>query len=183
MTTFGLDVENVLNDATSGFLAVYNNKYGTNLKNSHIDRYSLYEKFNLSVQTVHDFLKEAYVKDLVPPMEANLSSTVHRLRKLGKIIIISNNQLSQHHVRQWLVLNDIQFDDIRFGPSWDFDKTDYPDIDIFIDDADYLAVRCEQEKRRMYLYNSPWNQHFVPTRYVVRVNCLDDIIQQELKDE
>ncbi|MCL5069007.1 MAG: hypothetical protein M1368_11760 [Thaumarchaeota archaeon] len=173
--TLGMDIENVLNDATAGFLTIYNERHGTRYTNSDCKQYSLYKIFNMKVKTVHQYFKEAYERRLVLPTETSIGEKVEDLRRLGRVVLLTNSQCGDTLVKSWVDENKIPYDELRVGNRWNFDKTEYGDVDVFIDDADYLASQCVKRKRRMFLYDMPWNRSFTERPPVTRISSLSDV--------
>ena len=170
-----LDVDGVLADIMVSWLE-HNNKIRTKIlkheitdwyfwKKLDINRYDFYAELNKCWQNWHD----------IPPTESELSDFTNEISKLGQVdIVTAREQSTDSFVKSWLDHHDIIYENYVSVASGIM-KADL-NYDVFIDDSPLNAMKISQNKKRIFLYDQPWNQK-VADKGVHRVSSLFQIIE------
>jgi len=155
---FGVDIDGVIRDMVSSAISVYNKEFGENLKP---EDWKLYNP-DLQFPKIKEikgysadkwFFEEngtALFRDSKPI--GNPSDSINRLRKFGKVVIISYQKSYQNKMDtlQWLCDNGIESDGICFVDDKSIVRVNY----LIDDNPEYLfRSNCEHA----ILISAPYN--------------------------
>jgi len=154
-----LDVDGVLADVIESWIN-YNNKKRPKLIKEEIKKWDFWRYHRINR---YDFYKELSLCwenwKSIPPTEKNLSKTTKKLATIGQLDIVTARERStNNYVRNWLRHFDITFD--NYVSVIDGTMKANLDYDVFIDDSPLNADRFLKNKKKILLYNQPWNEEF-----------------------
>ena len=165
-----VDLDEILADYLSAVIEFHNKKYHTALKKSDFFSYRFWEVWGgnreEAIQKVYDFYQTPEFKNVQP-----VAGAIEAIKKLKEnhdlFIITSRTDDLLAETKEWI---DKHFKDLfaqivltnhysQTGESRK--KSDFCDslqIDIFIDDSPEYAQECFDGKRKVFLFDYPWNQ-------------------------
>lgn len=160
-TVFGIDIDGVIRDLVPSMLSVYNENFNENLGICDVKVYDVDTQFprilketGMSASSWF-FERNGHAVFFESDPIGNPSDIVNRLRKYGKVVIISYQKSFSNKVDtlEWLNKNGIEYDGICFLK----DKS-IVDVDYLIDDnPDYLVgSNCMNS----VLITAPYNEGF-----------------------
>lgn len=168
-----VDVDGVLADIISVWLAYYNRKHNSSLSREQIQRWDFWKSIGYSAERFYAELATCWKEWLkVPAIESDIANSIAMLRSLGKIDIVSA-QMAKDYVKRWLEHNNIVYDEY-VSVARGVDKADLA-YDAFIDDSPINAERMSSMGKLVLLYDQPWNRHLSNGRYIVRVKNMDGV--------
>lgn len=176
-----IDVDEVLSNTMPKVCKFHNEKYGTNFK---VDDFFSYDWEEVWGGTTNDTTKKWFDffkinKNKFETIDGAKES-VNELSKKNKLIVISARQIEfKEHTINWLekefpsffekiiLTNDFAVSGKRISKREICDKEN---IDILIEDQLKHALDCASEKRKVILFNYPWNQNKKLSKNIYRVN-------------
>lgn len=170
-----LDVDGVLADVIVSWLE-HNNKIRTEILKQEITDWDFWKKFNINQYDFYAELSRCWENwHDIPPTEPRLSDLTRKISKIGQVDIVTARERStDSFVKDWLEHHGISFENyvsVASGPM----KAGL-DYDIFIDDSPLNAVKILQSKKRIFLYDQPWNQGIADKR-VHRISSLSQVLE------
>ncbi|MCS6768438.1 MAG: hypothetical protein RMJ59_05005 [Candidatus Nitrosocaldus sp.] len=168
-----VDVDGVLADIISVWLAHYNRRNNSSLTKEQIERWDFWKSIGYSADEFYAELAVCWNEWLnVPVMERGMAGSIAMLRRLGRVDIVSA-QIASDQVKRWLEYNNIPYDDY-VSVARGADKADL-EYDAFIDDSPTNAKRISAMGKLVLLYDQPWNRYIKDDgRYIVRVKSMDE---------
>ena len=135
------------------------------------------EKFKINKYDFYEELSLCWKNwDSIPPTEDNLSIVTENLSNFGQVDIVTARELSTDtFVKNWLKLHDVTYQNyvsVIDGPM----KAEL-DYDIFIDDSPLNAIKFLKNKKNVFLYSQPWNQHITDPN-IQRIFTLSEVIEK-----
>jgi 5'(3')-deoxyribonucleotidase len=179
LLNIALDVDGVLAASTMRWLGYYNKTNNKTLKYQEITRFdlgSITGLHNDEILKIFSAIWEDYRS--MPVMERNLADTTQKMRKFGRITIVTaRTPDTVDAVEAWLKLKGIVYDEYRPviigmahhpNPKESLNK----EYDVFIDDNAALA----DGKRTLILRSQPWNQEVIASPPVYRVGSVKEAL-------
>ena len=171
-----LDVDGVLADVIESWL-IYSNKIRARISKDDITNWDFWKKFKINKYDFYEELSLCWKNwNSIPPTEDNLSIITENLSNFGQVDIVTARELSTDtFVKNWLKLHDVTYQNyvsVIDGPM----KADL-DYDIFIDDSPLNAIKFLKNKKNVFLYSQPWNQHITDPN-IQRIFTLSEVIEK-----
>ena len=169
-----LDVDGVLADIMASWLE-HNNKIRTEILRHEITAWDFWKKFDIDRYDFYAELNKCWENwPDIPPTEVELSDSTRHLSKMGQVdIVTARDPSTDSFVKEWLGNHNIAYENYVSVASGSM-KADL-NYDIFIDDSPLNAMKILQNKKRIFLYDQPWNQKVMDER-IHRVSSLFQII-------
>lgn len=167
-----LDLDGVLADSISVWLAIWNASKGSSLKLEDVKCWDFWKELGITSSEFHRIFYEAWKNwKSIQPTEPNIVHKVIMLEELGKVdIVTSRPKNTRLYVLKWLEKHGLGNKDVVFVKS-DKSKLDY---DVYIDDSPINAEEAASAGKYVALYDRPWNRHVKETDKIRRVINLDD---------
>ena len=171
-----LDVDGVLADVIVSWLN-YNNSIRQEILKSDITSWDFWKKFQINR---YDFYRELSMCwknwHSIPPTEKNLSNMTKNLSNLAQVDIVTAREKStDSFVKAWLDYHKISYDNYVSVIDGPFKST--LDYDFFIDDSPLNALQLIKNKKKLFLYSQPWNQHISEIQ-IYRISNLSEIFKK-----
>jgi len=183
-----LDIDGVLADITIPWVNICNELHNTHLVKQDVKTWNFWKIAGISQDEFFRIFSLAWREwKQVPPTEPDLATKVKDIQRHGQVdIVTGRSEDTIPFVKKWLIHHQISYSHfISVVRGEDKILLDY---DVFIDDAPINVVRAANLKKRVILYNQPWN-HKVPDSPWVRratsfeeVLCLVEEIKRRLKE-
>ena len=181
-----LDVEGVLADSHVPLVQSYNSSHNTNFSVSDITAWGAQAKLGLSEKELLDQLAEIWEKRWkeIPTTEKGLPEKVKALTDQYKVAIVTTRKVNASEIMKWLDYQGIgyhEFMTLEDNKSYTA-KSDL-NFDVWIDDNPHLAPKIASRKRKLLLYDRPYNKNVAENEYVARVKSFYQIINSpKIKD-
>ncbi len=160
----GIDIDGVIADQAKGVLQVINKAYGTCYTIDMWDSWIYASDIVGSVSLLLKMMEEAWQLGYVKPVEFDIAATIKRIKKIGRVSIISKRTYGSHvYVVQALQDWGIKYDNLILL-SGDEEKLNYP-IDILIDDHPTVDHPFYETRIPILLRDQPWNQGIKAGQY------------------
>ena len=156
--TFGVDIDQVLRDILSNMVELYNIHFNQNIKFDEVKEYDVEKAFpaisSIGV-TASKWFFQNHNDEIFNCAKSigNPSDCISRLRKIGKVIIISyqKSNINKIGTLLWLEKHNIEYDGICFVKDKSIVHTDY-----LIDDNDWNFSGCHA--KHGILITAPYNK-------------------------
>lgn len=184
----GIDLDNVLADFHTTWLAYHNKHYDTTITNENVTVYDYAPAIGISseelVRRIYAFYESTEFEDIRP--EKGSTSVIGRLSKKHKLYIITSRPDSTEvRTRQWLnryfpdeiekILHTNQFSLDHDGAVTKGSMCRKYGITVFIEDAPIYAEETAGAGIKTLLLDQPWNQNVEESKLVTRVASWKDI--------
>jgi uncharacterized HAD superfamily protein len=173
-----VDLDGVLADTIVSFCTILNKRRGTHLAPRSIVQWHAWEIANITKEEFFHTLDEAWFDwSTIPPTENNLGSKVGKLKRFGRVdIVTGRSQETVQPAISWLRNQGIPYD--TFVRTESTKAKAMLKYDIFVDDAAELMVLLATSlDKDGILYSQPWNQHAPSMPKILRVHGWDEIPQ------
>jgi len=152
-----LDVDGVLADVMSAWLARTNPGRLVPITTDDMDRWDFWDRLGIRRRDFYTELDDCWREwRSVPPTEQDLAGAVSSLCKLGRVDIVTARSADTNpFVKLWLDWQNIRYAgyvSVPYGAM----KADL-DYDIFIDDSPLNAEAFLKKGKPVVLYVQPWN--------------------------
>lgn len=182
-----LDIDGVLADITVPWVNICNEIHNTHLAKEDVKTWNFWEVAGISRDEFFRIFSIAWREwKQVPPTESDLTTKVKDIQRHGQVDIVTGRSKDTiTYVKKWLIHHQIPYSDfinVRSG-----EEKILLDYDVFIDDAPINVVRAASLKKRVILYNQPWNNEVLDSHWVRRAEsfgeilCLVEEIRRELE--
>jgi len=171
-----LDVDGVLADLTGMILKIYGEETGVYLEREIVTEWEFWTKLGMSRREFVDLIVRAWLRwDEINPLEDDLAEDTRSLLRLGRVDILTQRPASTiQPVKRWLKEHGVSYHSFTWVPLKS-SKTNFQ-YDFYIDDSPHLAEQLRKLRRRILLYDQPWNRNLRESEYVMRVKSLDDCL-------
>jgi len=174
LVRIALDLDGVLADTMQLWLKIWNRRTGQNLAYEELVEWDFWQRLEISEGEFMKLMNEAWrLWKMLPPTEPDIGEKVAKLKSLGRIdIVTARPRETEQYVLKWLEMHRIPYSEyvwIRSGKMKP--KLDY---DVFIDDSPLIADGCMLYRKRLLLYDQPWNREVPESHYVRRIKSLDE---------
>lgn len=169
-----LDLDGVLADSIRLWLKLWNKRTGQNLIYEEIVEWDFWRSLGLSEGEFMRLLNEVWrMWKMIPPTEPNIGDEITKLNSLGKIdIVTARPRGTEKYVLKWLEMHKIQYSEYIWVRSGKIKpKLGY---DVFIDDSPLIVNGCTFYRKRLLLYDRPWNRGIEDNLYVRRIKSLSE---------
>lgn len=178
------DLEGTIADVHTLWIQQYNARHGTKYTFSDIDSWDFFKKghtkFKMTREEFFNDFKELWCSSwkLIPPTEENIGKTLQSLHQKCKMDIVTQAVAAHsadgpQKIQAWLNKYVIPYGCLVILDLGER-KIDL-NYDFFVDDAPHMAKQAEECKKRLLLYDTPWNQNIEDSEYVTRINSLAEI--------
>lgn len=169
-----VDVDGVLADSIRLWLKLWNRRTGQNLTYEELVEWNFWQRLRISETEFMKLLNEVWrLWKMIPPTELDISEKVAKLNSLGRIdIVTARPRKTEQYVLKWLEMNKIPYNNyvwIRSGRMKP--KLGY---DVFIDDSPFIVDECILYRKKLFLYDRPWNRGVDGGYYVKRIKSLNE---------
>ncbi|MEM2856382.1 MAG: hypothetical protein QW416_04695 [Candidatus Nitrosocaldaceae archaeon] len=171
-----LDLDGTLADIIGLWLSEYNKKNSKRLRYADIVRWDFWSELGYTASRFFKELSDCWNKWMdVKPMESNISYTINQLKNFGMIdIVTARDPRNTFNVKNWLMMHNINYNNYVLV-SYGTDKAEL-EYDLFIDDSPLNAKKIARYKKRVILYDQPWNRNIEEDRYIIRIKSLADTL-------
>lgn len=172
-----LDVDGVLADLAGMILRIYGEDTGVWLERDFVTEWEFWTKLGMSRREFVDLIVRAWSRwEEIKPLEDDLAEDTAILGKLGRVEILTQRPaVTIEPVKKWLRKHGISYHGFTWVPLKS-SKSLYT-YDVYIDDSPRLAEHLRRLRRRLLLYEQPWNTSVPASDNVVRVRSLDECIE------
>ncbi|MCL7387994.1 MAG: hypothetical protein LZ170_05375 [Thaumarchaeota archaeon] len=172
MLKIALDLDGVLADSISVWLAIWNALKGSSLKLEDVKSWDFWKELGITSGEFHRIFYKTWKNwQLIPPTEPDLVSKVSMLEELGKVdIVTSRPKNTREYVLKWLERHGLGKKNILFVKS---NKSEL-DYDVYIDDSPVNAEEIASVGKYVALYDRPWNKCVKNTDRIKRVMNLEE---------
>ena len=185
----GIDIDEVLADFLPAIIKYHNETYNTFLTSSDFKTYNLWESWGgtkeESVKKIYDFFRTDYFSEINPIKGAQNATRV--LRENNDLsIVTSRHEEITRETKRWVNQNfPNTFSEINFaGHYYSKNKNsktkrqicDSQGVEILIEDNFEYALECLTPKRKVLLFNHPWNQEIRLPKGMKRVHSWNEIM-------
>ena len=169
-----IDLEDVLANVKEPYIRVINERYGTNYTVQDITSWD----FRCIGSSLEEFLAITRIlwkyPEEIPPTEPYLGRKIDALREMGyEIHIITQRPDSHEEMKQWLILNGIEYDEFLHTNHLKESKLGIIKANNYlyvIDDNPNLAQEIKNVRNTLLLlYDQPWNRSVKETENIIRV--------------
>ena len=171
-----LDVDGVLADVIKSWL-ILNNKKRSRILKEEIKNWDFWKDFQINRYDFYEELSMCWKDWLsIPPTEKNLSSVSNNLSHFGQVDIVTAREKStDNYVKNWLKYHNITYD--NYVSVIDGTMKADLDYDVFIDDSPLNAMKFLENRKNVFLYTQPWNNH-ISDNQIKRISKLHEVIEQ-----
>lgn len=181
-----IDLDGVLADSIRLWLKIWNKRAGHALAYEELLEWDFWRRLGIRENDFMKLLNEVWrMWKIVPPTEPDIGEKIARLNSLGKIgIVTARPRETEKYVMRWLEMHKISYSEyvwVRSGRM----KPKLP-YDIFIDDSPLIVNECILRRKKLLLYDRPWNREINENDYVRRVKSLNEayeILKGEIRSE
>lgn len=171
------DVDNVLADSMTCWCRKASDKLGKVITKEQIRSHKILGSVKLSYSEIIRLQDEVWEewKDL-PPTEQDLSKKLDVFRRNDfQVLIVTSRPLrSSDFVRNWLLNNNIPYDEFySIGP---YRLKSEINADALVDDAPEHMRDFVRHGRTGFLYAQPWNRN-VKAEKIIRVKSVGSVLQ------
>ena len=166
----GVDLDEILADFLSALIDYHNATYGTSLKREQFKSYRFWETWggtrDEAIQKVYDFHKTPYFINMKPV--AGSQEAIDILKETHDLVIITSRQDDvADATRKWVEQHfPGAFSEIYFANHYSqngnsktkFQICDALNVDVLIDDSTEYALECLNSRRKILLFDCPWNK-------------------------
>lgn len=153
-----LDVDGVLADVMSAWLEHTNPGRLVPLSKSDMNNWDFWARHGIKKRDFYAQLDACWDKWMhLPPTEDNLARATSALSRLADTldIVTARSHITNSHVKAWLEHYNITYDKyVQVAAGWMKADLEY---DVFIDDSPVNADAFVKNKKRVVLYDQPWN--------------------------
>ena len=185
-----IDIDEVLGQFLSALIEYHNNKYDTKFTEEDFHSYNFWNVWggtkDEAIEKVYNFNRTVSFKNIEPVGGAKKS--INELKEKNELFIITSRpQDTKENTKEWLEKNfPNTFSKVYFTGDFVNDghlKTkkeicDDLDIDILIEDSGNYANDCTNSKRKVFLFNKPWNKDITIKEGVIRINSWKEIVEK-----
>ncbi|MCX8187819.1 MAG: hypothetical protein N3F65_04330 [Nitrososphaeria archaeon] len=169
-----VDLDGVLADSIRLWIKLWNKRTGQSLTYNEIVEWDFWQKLGLSENEFMRILNEVWrMWKIIPPTEPNIGEKVAKISSLGKIdIVTARPRGTEQYVLKWLEMHKIPYSEyvwVRSGKMKP--KLGY---EVFIDDSPLIVDKCVFYRRKLLLYDRPWNRGIEENIYVRRIKTLNE---------
>ena len=168
---FAIDLDGVLADTMVSFCKLVNLRHTTRFEVSSFEQRKAWETAHITPEEFFRTLDEAWLDwQSIPPTEANLSESVGRLQKFGRVDIVTGRSLGTvDSAKRWLEDKGIKFNSfVRTNSTMDKAKLKY---DVYVDDSPELMSYLGLSSDRVgILYTRPWNRNLLVRAPIFRAD-------------
>lgn len=167
-----LDLDGVLADSISEWLAIWNELKGSSLTLEDVKCWDFWKELGITSSEFHRIFYRAWKNwQLIQPTEPDLISKVAMLEELGKVdIVTSRPKNTRKYVLKWLEKFGLGGKNVVFVTS---NKSEL-DYDVYIDDSPINAEEIAAAGKYVALYDRPWNRHVKDTDRIKRIMNLNE---------
>ncbi len=171
-----VDLDGVLADTIVSLCSILNKRHGKHLTPKSFVQWHAWETVHITKEEFFRTMDEAWFEwGTIPPTEENLALKVGKLKRFGKIdIVTGRSPETVQPAISWLHQQGIKYDDFVRTENTKAKAT--LNYDIFVDDAEELMVLLASSlDRGGILYSQPWNQNAPAMPRILRVQRWDEI--------
>jgi len=177
----GVDVEGVLADIHTPFLEKVSKTYKIDANLDEITNWNwgiLGKKLKKKGVEVDNFYMEWSSKywencwKEISLVEKDSPSILKELKRIAKIYIVTHRR-NVESVRNWLNYQAIEHDGLIYV-EYGVPKLEVIDVDLLVDDNPALSTSATR-RRRLLLYDRPWNREVKENEWVKRIYSLREI--------
>lgn len=168
----GVDIDGVIADQVSGVLPLVNYQLGTSYKFEDWKWWNfISDVSDIGIGELLRLMEISWEKETIPLMEEGIVKTLHEIKKIGRLTIISARTFKSHSkVIETLQRWGIDYDAIVLLTGKE-EKQDYP-LDVLIDDHPTIGY----SEMPLIVIDQPWNQEIKEDWHTVRVSSVKDAI-------
>ena len=175
MSKIGIDVDEVLAEFVSNFIAYYNNKTGQNLKFDDINSYDFFE-YNKDAHEIFEELVQLQLGGFYKTFNKfeGADTYTKQLKDDGHELLIITSRIGAKGTLEWLVDNDITFDDVFLIKK---KKHIYKllALDYVIEDCPTHIESSVNLGIKTLVFDKPWNKDIKDSELITRVYSWKDI--------
>ncbi len=185
----GIDLDDVLANTLPSLVDYHNKTHKTSLTKDDYHSFRLWEVWGCTeeeaIKKVYDFFKTPYFKKIKPLPDSQ--KAINLLKEKNELYIItSRSKMISKETKIWIEKYfPGAFKEIFFTDTWDKsclnkDKDEVCNllkVDIFIDDSLENALACFNEKRKVFLFESPSNKNKKVKKEIYRVKSWEEILE------
>jgi Uncharacterized protein conserved in bacteria len=185
----GIDLDDVLTDTLPAVIKYHNEVYKTNLKREEFFSFKYWEVWGgtreEAIQKVYDFHQSPYFAELKPIV--GTQEALARLKNGNELYLITSRQevfaeATKNWIKQYFsgIFSDIFITNFYTKSGVSITKREICNqigADILIDDSIEYALECLAPERKIFLFDSPWNQTAELPAGVTRVYSWPEIIK------
>ncbi len=172
MLKIAVDLDGVLADSISMWLAIWNASKGSSLTLKDVKCWDFWKELGITSSEFHRIFYKAWKNwQLIQPTELDLISKVTMLEELGRVdIVTSRPKNTRAYVLKWLEKHGLGNKSVVFVKS---NKSEL-DYEVYIDDSPVNAEEIASAGKYVALYDRPWNRHMIDTYRIKRVMNLEE---------
>jgi uncharacterized HAD superfamily protein len=186
----GIDLDEVLGYFLPTLIEFHNSTYKTDLKINNFHSYDFWDIWGgnreEAIQKVFEFYRSDFFKNI--KIIDGSEEAIKKLKKDNELFIITSRPKEiREETFIWIENNFPNvFSEIYFTSDFSKDinlKTkkgvcDDLNIDILIEDSGDYANNCVSSKRKVFLFNYPWNKNIQTKKGVIRINSWEEILKE-----
>ncbi len=186
----GIDIDEVLARFLPAIIRYHNETYNTSLKKEDFKTYNLWESWGgtreESIGKINDFFKTDYFRKIKPISGAQEATRVLKDNNDLSIITSRKDEIAKE-TNYWVdkhfpnIFSGVHFAGHYFSNGKNSRTKgqicNSLDVDILIEDNFEYALECISPKRKVLLFDYPWNREIKLPQGIKRVHSWEEIIE------
>lgn len=186
----GIDIDEVLARFLPAIIKYHNETYNTSLKDADFKTYNLWESWGgtkeESIEKINDFFQTDYFKKIKPISGAQKATRMLKENNDLSIITSRKDEIAKE-TESWVhqhfpnIFSEVHFAGHYFSNGQN-SKTkrqicDSLEVNVLIEDNFEYALECLSPKRKVLLFDYPWNREIELPNGIKRVHSWEEIIE------
>ena len=191
MSAIYVDLDDVISETTRHYVKIIEHEFGKSVNFENITSFDLKESFSLSRREYEHFFELVHKPEIILELEPveGVSDVLRKWKEMGYEISVITGRLTSAYESslEWLKLNKIPFDFFNMVDKYSrdgMDKNIAMSLESFSEMEFTAAIEDSVEmasfisrvmKRKVFLYDRPWNRSVSGDNYIHRCMSWNDI--------